>query len=44
MSLFIANLAFGTAKHLANARVTVRVGSTLYAMLASFLLRRNFHV
>ena len=41
MSLFIANLAFGTAEHLANAKVAVLVGSTLCAVLGSFLLWRN---
>ncbi len=41
MSLFIANLAFGTAEHLANAKVAVLVGSTLCAVLGSLLLRRN---
>lgn len=41
MSLFIANLAFGAAEHLANAKVSVLVGSTLCAVLGSFLLRRN---
>ena len=41
MSLFIANLAFGAAEHLANAKVAVLVGSTLCAVLGSFLLRRN---
>jgi NhaA family Na+:H+ antiporter len=41
MSLFIANLAFGTSEHLANAKVAVLVGSTLCAVLGSFLLRRD---
>ncbi|NGZ94597.1 MAG: Na+/H+ antiporter NhaA [Nitrospira sp. WS110] len=41
MSLFIANLAFGTSEHLANAKVAVLVGSTLCAVLGSLLLRRS---
>ncbi|NGZ02081.1 MAG: Na+/H+ antiporter NhaA [Nitrospira sp. WS238] len=41
MSLFIANLAFGTSEHLANAKVAVLMGSTLCAVLGSALLRRN---
>lgn len=41
MSLFIANLAFGSAEHLALAKVAVLVGSTLCAVLGSLLLRRN---
>lgn len=41
MSLFIANLAFGSSDHLANAKVAVLVGSTLCAVLGSLLLRRT---
>ncbi|NGZ04255.1 MAG: sodium:proton antiporter, partial [Nitrospira sp. WS238] len=41
MSLFIANLAFGSAEHLAHAKVAVLVGSTFCAVLGSLLLRRN---
>ncbi len=41
MSLFIANLAFGSSEHLANAKVAVLLGSTVCAFLGSLLLRRN---
>ncbi len=40
MSLFIANIAFGTSDHLANAKVAVLLGSTCCAFLGSLLLRR----